>query len=227
MLTMLTYARRRDEIIKEAKALFDEADIAFQLPDNPKDIVRIVFAGPYSAGKSTILKALTGQKNIRTGVAITTEETTTYDWNGIQVIDTPGINTGIREDHDAISYEAIAQADMLLYVITGEGFSSHVAENFRKLAIDNEKAKEMILVVNKMDMTALGNCDEQRRVILEDPTFLKVIHPYSPEELYLSFLDMDSYWESEKEGDSDPEAAQELLKDSGFEVFIDNLNAWF
>jgi GTP-binding protein EngB required for normal cell division len=42
--------------------------------------VVLVFAGQYSAGKSTIIKALTGREDIATGAGITTEQAHTYDW---------------------------------------------------------------------------------------------------------------------------------------------------
>ena len=43
-----------------------------------------------------------------------------------------------------------------------------MAAHFRKLAIDKDKAGEMILVVNKMDRTAEGNTREQQKIIRED-----------------------------------------------------------
>ena len=84
-----------------------------------------------------------------------------YDWSGIEVTDTPGIHTEKRPDHDKLSYDAIASADMLVFVVTNELFDSNLAEHFRKLAIDQDKAGEMILVVNKMTRTARGNTPEQ------------------------------------------------------------------
>ena len=135
-------------------------DLAKHLPDPDGEQERpitLAFAGQYSAGKSTLLRALTGLENIATGAGITTEETRTLDWNGVQVVDTPGIHTSLRPDHDAIAYEAISQADLLVFVITNELFDNHLGEHFRKLAIEREKGYETILVINKMDRTADGN----------------------------------------------------------------------
>src|SRR5579883_1470281 len=112
--------------------------------------VVLVFAGQYSAGKSTIIKALTGREDIATGAGITTEQAHTYDWEGIKVVDTPGVHTELRPEHDEITYRAIADADLLIFVVTNELFDSHLAQHFRKLAIDRNKAHEMMLVVNKM-----------------------------------------------------------------------------
>jgi ferrous iron transport protein B len=126
----------------------------------------IVFAGQYSAGKSTILKALTGVEDIAIGEGITTQVAHTYDWNGIQVIDTPGIHTTLRPDHDEISYQAMESADMLVYVVTKELFDDFIGQKFRKLLIDADKAGEMILVVNKMG--DVGNTPENRRIKAQD-----------------------------------------------------------
>ena len=58
--------------------------------------VGIVFAGQYSAGKSSILKAITGRQDIDIGPNITTKVPHEYDWNGIVVIDTPGGAYGVE-----------------------------------------------------------------------------------------------------------------------------------
>ena len=109
---------------------FDWSAMPQQVFDGNKPI-SLVFAGQYSAGKSTILKALTGIPDIAIGAGITTQEAHTYDWNGIEVVDTPGIHTTLRPDHDEISYQAIADADMLVYVVTQELFDDFIGQNFR------------------------------------------------------------------------------------------------
>ena len=80
---------------------FDWSGMPQEVFDGSKPI-SLVFAGQYSAGKSTILKALTGIPDIAVGAGITTQEAHSYDWNGIEVIDTPGIHTTLRPDHDEI-----------------------------------------------------------------------------------------------------------------------------
>ena len=97
-----------------------------------------------------------------------------------------------------------------------------MGHHFRKLAIDQKRAKNMVLVVNKMDRTALGNVPEQQQVIAND--LLKVIDPYKPEDLYLSFLDTESYFEYLNE--TDQEMKDIYFEQSGREPFIENLNAF-
>lgn len=222
MFKIAGFAQRSTELKEKARAALISAGVEIQFQDNKSDAIRLVFAGQYSAGKSSILKMLTGRADIAVGADITTQQAHTYDWNGIEVVDTPGIHTQLRPDHDEISYKAIASADMLVFVVTNELFDSYMANHFRKLAIDKDKASEMILVVNKMDRTAEGNTGEQQNIIRED--LKKVLEPYTPEQLNLSFLDAESYLESIDERNEDPELADELVARSGYAQFIDMLN---
>lgn len=222
MLRIAEYAQKSEQLKKKAKAALLSAGVDLQLRDSRVNAIRLVFAGQYSAGKSSILKMLTGRDDIAIGADITTQQAYTYDWNGMEIVDTPGIHTQLRPDHDEISYEAIASADMLVFVVTNELFDSHMAAHFRKLAIDKDKAGEMILVVNKMDRTAEGNTQEQQEIIRED--LKKVLEPYTPEQLNLSFLDAESYLESVEERSANPELADELAARSGYAEFIETLN---
>lgn len=86
--------------------------------------------------------------------------------------------------------------------------------------IDKDKAGEMILVVNKMERAADGNSAYQQNIIRED--LRKVVSPYTPEQLHLSFLDAESYLDSVAE--HDVEIAYELVERSGYNEFVETLN---
>ncbi|MDR2141260.1 MAG: 50S ribosome-binding GTPase [Deltaproteobacteria bacterium] len=186
----------------------------------PPERLSLLFAGQYSAGKSTLLRVLTGQEDIAIGEGITTERTHTYDWGGIHIIDTPGVHTELRPDHDAITYQAIAEADLLVFVITNELFDSHLAEHFRKLAIEKDKAHEMLLVVNKMLRCARGNSLEQQKVIRENLRL--VLTPFSPEDLRVCFIDAQAALLAETEPDA--EFANIWWNKSGMDVLTQELN---
>ena len=145
-----------------------------------------------------------------------------FEWNGIKVIDTPGVHTEIRPDHDEITYEAISKADLLVFVVTNELFDAHIAEHFRKLAIEQEKAHEMLLVVNKMQRHAEGNTPAAQDVIRAD--LRKVLVPFTPEQLRLSFVDAEAALEADVE--QDEEFRRILYRRSGFDDFSDNFNAF-
>ena len=201
-----TWTKRSNQLLQRANQLVqqlqgDPQQLPADIYDGNKPL-SLVFAGQYSAGKSTILKALTGITDIDVGAGITTQKAHFYKWQGNQVVDTPGIHTTLRPDHDEISYQAIANADLLVYVVTKELFDDYIGQNFRKLLIDDKKAAEMVLVVNKMG--DVGNDPEMRAIKLQD--LAKVTRPFKPEDLHTVCIDAESYLESHEE--SDPEIKQ-------------------
>ena len=216
---LLTRARSMIELAPSdrVRAFLSRVPLSI-LPENGP--VRVVFAGQYSAGKSSILRAMTGREDIAVGAGITTHITYEYDWNGIAVIDTPGVHTNLRPDHDAVAYDAIAGADLLVFVATNELFDSHLATHFRKLTIERDKAHEMLLVINKMGRCAGGNVPWAQDVIRED--LRKIMIPFTPEQLRTSFVDAESALESEAEADT--KVSNVLMKRSGFTLFLEALN---
>ena len=196
----------------------DSSRLPKTFPDDSGKI-KLVFVGQYSAGKSSIIKMLTGE-DVAIGAAITTQDSTPYEWNGLEIVDTPGIHTELRPDHDEITYEQINHAALLIFVITNEGFSQRMGDHFRELAIDQKRAANMVLVVNKMDRTQLGNVPEQQQVIYED--LKKVTAPHDPKDLYVSFVDTASYFKAMEE--TDERRKNRRLERSGHDVFVANLN---
>lgn len=221
-LSISEWTEKSERLLQKVKDVLNQVGYhASALPNTVFDVekpISIVFVGQFSAGKSTIIKALTGIKDIETGEGIKTLETHSYDWNGIEVVDTPGINTTIRPDHDEISYRAIARADMLVYVITEELFDDYVGQNFRKLLLEKDKAAEMVLVVNKM--ADVGNTEANQIIKRED--LRKVTTPYSPEDLRTVFIDAESYLDSLTE--EDPDIAEELRNRSNYDELVKTLN---
>ena len=110
----------------------------------------------------------------------------------------------------------------MIFVVTNEGFDDRMGNHFRKLAVEQDRGKNMVLVVNKMDRTGLGNVPEQQEIIAQD--LMKVIEPFTPESLYLSFLDTESYfaWLDE----TDEELRGLFYEQCGLDKFVANLNAF-
>lgn len=225
-----------DRINRDALSLFDETREAFrkssieklkgkvdfvpkQFVDADKKI-RIVFAGQYSAGKSSILSIMTGQQ-LEIGQGVTTSQCCFLDWNGIEVVDTPGIHTQNRPDHDEITYQAMADADLIVFVCTAEGFSEGLGKHFRKLLVEKGKGNEMMLVFNKMESSRYGNTPEGQKAFF-DGNVLPIISPeFSAEDLYISYIDVYAY-DDAQEAKGDDRLA--LLEMSGFEQFYHNMN---
>lgn len=133
------FGLRGSELLKRGREVLEGATdekirtLAERVPAKivePVEAPRVVFTGQYSAGKSSLLRVITGREDIRIGAGITTDEVAEYHWNGIEVVDTPGIHTQLRPDHDDIAYKAIASAHLLVFVITNELMDSHMAGHF-------------------------------------------------------------------------------------------------
>lgn len=209
------WLKKIKDILEESRCVLQEvkyskvADLPQSVSDSEGKSISIVFAGQYSAGKSSILKTLTGMDDIKIGAAITTQTVREFDWNGIKIIDTPGIKNGINMDHDEIAYKAINEADMLIYVVTENLFDNYIAEDFRRLLIDHNKAKEMMLFVNKMGNN--GNSVEIRKIKEND--LKRVMHPYE-NAVKIVFIDAKDYLDSVSLGN---EADDEEIKKALYE----------
>ena len=82
-----TLIRENEKRLLVIGSQFDQELRAFQ----QREFLTIAFIGEYSAGKSSMVAALTNRRDIKICPDITTETTTAYDWNGIKLIDTPGL----------------------------------------------------------------------------------------------------------------------------------------
>ena len=112
--------------------------------------LRVAFIGQYSAGKSTIISALTGVKDIKIDSDVATDSTQDYSWNNVVITDTPGIGTD-NSDHDEKTYELLKRADIIVYCLTYSLFNPESLQNFKKIAYEKKYANKIMLVVNKMD----------------------------------------------------------------------------
>jgi len=182
-----------------------------------KTKLRIAFIGQYAAGKSTIISALTGNKDIKIGQGITTDRSEEYSWDNVYLVDTPGIYAG-RKDHDQISLKNMDSAHLLVYVVTINGFDDIIGPNFRKHAFEEDKINKMMLVMNKRSMEN----DANEANWIGDAE--RVIVPSTVSELKLSIIDALDYMEGQEEHNLDDKA--ELIRISHFDDFISNLNGF-
>lgn len=183
---------------------------------NDDRAINVVFVGQYSAGKSSLISALTG-KSLKIGGGITTDKVSSFEYNGLTITDTPGVHTQNRPDHDAITYEAISKADLIVFVMTNEPIGDFMGGHLRNLIFDKSKGREMMIVVNKMMDSESGNVPKQRKIYI-DENLNPQIAPYNAEDFYTSFVDVNAYNEFLSSGDALD------LEDSGFEHFKANLN---
>lgn len=178
--------------------------------------IRIVFIGQYTAGKSTIISALTSNKEIVIDSDIATCDTADYSWNGVTLTDTPGLYTENTE-HDEKTKEMIKKSDLLVYCITSDLFNQYTKADFEKWAFESGYAGKMFLVVNKMSKEA-GDYDELIGNYSE--TLNRSLMPHSVDEFSYSFVDAKDY------KDGMDEHNMNLISYSHFEEFITRLNGF-
>ena len=184
--------------------------------ENNGAALTVAFVGQYNAGKSTIISALTGKQDIPIDADVCTDTVTAYDWEGIQLLDTPGIHAGYA-DHDDLTYRTIDRADLLVFVITSELFEDMIGNHFRDLAFERDKAREILLAVNKMGMDP-GTPE------IKLPDIAKVTKPLSPEDFRTVFIDAKTYLDALEE--TDAEDRVDLFAIAGFERFVTALNTY-
>ncbi|MNF35000.1 hypothetical protein D3C84_158550 [compost metagenome] len=145
---------------------------------------------------------LTGIEHIKIGAGVTTDSVTQYQHQSLNIWDTPGILAGECEQHDAKALEAIAKADLLVYVITNELFDDVVGAAFRNLCFNQGRAKEMMIVINKFES---DSADKETKIA----GITQVLEPKIPEDFPIVFTDAQSFFDALDEDDE--QERQELL----------------
>ena len=181
-----------------------------------RGFLTVAFVGEYSAGKSTIISALTQRRDIKISADIATDETTTYPWHGISVIDTPGLWTE-RRDHDYVTLEAISRADLLVYCLTYSLFDTTTLASFNHLAFEKNFQSKMLLLVNKMSAEA-GDDDE--KIANYSMSLADSLQPHLLTNFPVFFCDALDYIEGRDNSDST------LIELSRFDSFIAGLNTF-
>ena len=95
---------RTIETHSREKAAKLEADLK-KLGDEER--LKIAFVGQHNAGKSTIISALTGNRQIKISNNVETDVPEDYRWEGVLLTDTPGLYAGKKEEHDALTLQKI------------------------------------------------------------------------------------------------------------------------
>lgn len=144
--------RLREELAAELEAHPDPQlqALGLTLPElRAQDAISIVLVGQHDAGKSLLVRCLTGRDDIEVGAGPLTDRSTAYDWNGHRLVDTPGVQAGLRAEHDRIADEALLSADVVLFVLTVEGLDDVIARYFTDVRRQLRSVRGLVVVVNK------------------------------------------------------------------------------
>lgn len=171
----------------------------------------IAFIGQYNAGKSTLIKALTGDPTVKISADVCTDFITEYPWHDVLLVDTPGIYAG-KTEHDEITLDRISRCDLLVFMVSNELFNPQGGEFFKKVC-EMQRVGQMLLVVNKMSRGG-----DPKYLI---KSILEVIEPYHPNDFYTCFIDANSYLDAQLE--QDQEEKEFLIDDSKFDTFLSSL----
>ena len=134
-----------------------------KLHGNLKQFTITVF-GRTTTGKSTLMEILTNGDgtSIGTGSQRTTKDVRSYYWNGLKVIDVPGIGAFEGQDDEREAFEAAKEADLILFLITSDGPQYVEAECFSRIV---SLGKPVICVLNVR--SAVSN-ERSTKLVLRD-----------------------------------------------------------
>jgi GTPase Era involved in 16S rRNA processing len=206
--TIKTLESYEDDKIKALLIDFQKFFKDYQLQTK----LTIAFIGQYNAGKSTLIKALTGDPTVKISADVCTDSITEYAWHDVLLIDTPGIYAG-KTEHDEITLDRISRCDLLVFMVSNELFNPQGGEFFKKVC-EMQRVGQMLLVVNKM-----SRADELPQDLIK--SILEVIEPYHPNDFYTCFIDANSYLDSQLE--QDQQEKEFLIEDSNFDDFLSSI----
>lgn len=200
------------------QALVSKLDAELEQATDRKEL-SLAFVGQYSSGKSTIISAMTGDKQIKIDANVATDVVSKYEWNNILLMDTPGILAGKKESHDEATKEALKESDLIFYVLTSQLFDDIIFNNFIDLDYNQRLADKMFIVINKMGMES-GEYDELVENYTVSLQKIFAERGYSLDQFPVAFIDAYDYIQGEDEKD------EEFIKLSHFGRFLDMLNAF-
>lgn len=108
----------------------------------------VMIFGVYNAGKSTLLNALLGKIEASMADRPETECVTAYEWNGFNLLDTPGIDA--PPEHEQVSREQLGRCELVLFMVATGGVSNE-AQTWRELVQLLQRKRRVMLIVNNKD----------------------------------------------------------------------------
>lgn len=107
-------------------------------------ILQVMLYGAYNAGKSTLVNVLLGKEVAKVNDIPTTDKIDQYDWDGIHLLDTPGVNAPI--EHEQATDEQVKRTGAMLFVIR-EG-DQDAKDVYARLFDMLKRGKKIFIVLN-------------------------------------------------------------------------------
>jgi len=122
----------------------------------------IMVYGVYNAGKSTLLNALFGQREMaKTGDSPETAEVKAYNYNGYTIYDTPGINAPI--EHQKVTDEHLKKCELVLFVLSNNG-SFEEEYIYEKIGDVIKSKKPILIVLNNKSGTDMNSAEASTEI---------------------------------------------------------------
>lgn len=143
----------KDVLERLHQMLSDEGwpDLVSDLPTPTDDApVRVAFVGPYNAGKSSLIAALTGNLSITRSAKPESAEATRYRWRkDIDLVDLPGWFSGFSAHDERADEDLRSHADFVAFVMTVELGDELVVDALEHVLGTLGFARRAVVVLNK------------------------------------------------------------------------------
>jgi predicted GTPase len=135
------------DIAIESETHTKQLNISLNFKKNLLDEFTISLFGRTKAGKSTIREALTkgNGKSIGKGSQRTTLDVIPYLWNGLRILDVPGIEAYEGDEDTALARDIIDESDMIIFIISDDAVQPG---ELTELARVKEWNKPVLFVMN-------------------------------------------------------------------------------
>ena len=180
--------------------------------------LQVMLYGAYNAGKSTLVNTLLGRYEAKENDIPTTDNIDIYNWNGFNLLDTPGVNAPI--EHEDITQEQVKRSGVMLFVIR-EG-DQDAKDIYERLFTMLKQDKKVFIVLNHQ----LTISDDKVRAVKKINQIISTLAPtynVSSEQIgEISIFPMNirtAYNGRVKEHDK-------ILEHSGYNGFINAFRQW-
>ena len=110
------------QVVLDFYPLHEKSQTLLEEKREKQDKFSIALFGRTMTGKSTLMEILTkgDGASIGKGGQRTTEDIRPYDWKGLDIIDVPGVAAFEGREDEEKAFEAAAQSDLVLFLITDD-----------------------------------------------------------------------------------------------------------
>ena len=221
-----------EQILKiqdDLQILKKQSDI--ELKDRKKRLEKfsITLFGRTMAGKSTLMEILTNGdgKSIGNGSQRTTRDVRSYRWNGIEIVDVPGIAAFEGADDEKVALESAKHGDLILFLITDDAPQELEAQCLAKVYSVGKPVLGICNVKQCLDgfylkmylKSPVCGTSKEERIRLEElmKQFDQMYHKYYPDKtLPFKVTNLNARYLANKE--EFKEYSKELIEKSNFKT---------